>query len=372
MNNARLKEVDVLRALSFIFVVEQHTMGGYYNIDGISSLYYGIFKFFYTLAKPAVASFLCISAISLCYSYSQNFDYKHYYIRRIVTVFIPYTVWSMIYIFINKKYTNLTDLFLEILSGDSCYHLWYMAMVIRLFIYFPIILLAAKKIHEQKFMFRLITFLLFILSYYEISKYQIVISNKFINLLFTNPTKLQSKFINVSPLFWYLYFGIGIYIAFNYKTFKEKILKFKFPVLLFYIALFIYSYLNEMNLVKFNRCLSISYFVFSILGWYIISLKLSNNVATYNFFNFISKYSFGGYLCHILVVGHVVNSVRLIFNLNDWLAIGVITWIVSSIISTCLIKLITYIPYTRFITGIKHKNIVSKYNMPKKIDWINK
>lgn len=56
--NGRLKELDILRALAFIFVVEQHSMGGYYNIKGISYLYYGIFKFFYTLAKPAVACFL--------------------------------------------------------------------------------------------------------------------------------------------------------------------------------------------------------------------------------------------------------------------------------------------------------------------------
>ncbi|KGI36635.1 hypothetical protein [Clostridium tetani] len=45
-NNLRLKELDILRALSFIFVVEQHSMGGHYNIKGISNLYYGIFKFF--------------------------------------------------------------------------------------------------------------------------------------------------------------------------------------------------------------------------------------------------------------------------------------------------------------------------------------
>ncbi|AKA67338.1 acyltransferase family protein [Clostridium scatologenes] len=77
MKNARLKELDVLRAFAFIFVVEQHTMGGYFNIKGISYLYYEIFKFMYTLAKPAVAVFLCISGIVVSYSSLKKFVIKN-------------------------------------------------------------------------------------------------------------------------------------------------------------------------------------------------------------------------------------------------------------------------------------------------------
>lgn len=111
---------------------------------------------------------------------------------------------------------------------------------------------------------------------------------------------------------------------------------------------------------------------FSILGWYIISVQLSNSIKLYSFFNFISKYSFGGYLCRILVIVHVVNKVRLIFNLKDWLAVGLITWITSSIVSPCLIKLINLVPYTKFITGIKHKKLIPNYNVFEKISFINK
>lgn len=82
-HNKRLKELDVLRAIAFIFVVEQHTMGGYSNINGISSFYYHIFKFFYTIATPAVAVFFCISAVSLFHVYSKKLDHKKFYIKRI-------------------------------------------------------------------------------------------------------------------------------------------------------------------------------------------------------------------------------------------------------------------------------------------------
>ncbi|MEW9095824.1 MAG: acyltransferase [Clostridiaceae bacterium] len=362
MNNTdRLKELDVLRAISFIFVVEQHTMGGYSRIDGISYSYFQIFKFFYTLAKPAVAAFLCISAISLFYSYSKEFDWKKYYIKRITKVFIPYTLWSITYLFVFDKYTNLTNLFIQLLSGDAAYHLWYMAMIIRLYIYFPLILFAAKKIHEQNLILRILVFLTLVLSYYQVSKYQSLISNKFTHFIFNNPTEIQAKIINVSPLFWSLYFILGIYIALNYEAFKKRILKFKIPVIFIYISLFVYAYLNEMEKVKFNRGLSLLYFVFSILAWYIISVSLSNKIKIYSFFNFISKYSFASYMYHILVVGFVVNNVRIYLNLNDWLAIGLTTWMMTSILTPVLIKIISYIPYSEFITGTKKKHYKNKF-----------
>lgn len=364
MKNNRLKELDILRALSFIFVVEQHTMGGYSNIKGISYFYVQIFKFFYTLAKPAVASFLCISAISLCYAYSENLNLKKYYIKRVTNVFIPYTICSVLYLFILGNYTNPINLFGQLLSGNARYHLWYMGMVIRLFIYFPSILFIAKKVHTQNLTLRISIFITLILSYYQVSKYQNVISNKLSHFLFSNPTKIQARIVNVSPLFWFLYFVLGIYIGLNYKTFKDKILKFKVPVIFTYIALFLYAFLNEMSQIKFNRGLSLFYSVFSILAWYIISVSLSNKIKTYNFLNFISKYSFASYLYHISVVGIVVNKVRWNLKLNDWLAVGLLTWGVSSILTPFLIKLITYIPYSQFITGINrpHHYNNKKYN----------
>ena len=100
------------------------------------------------------------------------------------------------------------------------------------------------------------------------------------------------------------------------------------------------------------------YYIFTILCWYIISIYLSYSINVYNLFNFISKYSFAGYLVHILVAANVVNFVRLYFHLNNWLIIGLLTWILTIFISLIIIKLISYIPYSEFVTGVyssKHK-----------------
>lgn len=356
--NERLKELDVLRAIAFIFVVEQHTMGGYSNIKGISYTYYQIFKFFYTIATPAVAVFFCISAISLFHVYSKKFDCKKFYVKRIKKTLIPYIVWSLLYMYMAKNIINFSHSIIQILAGNACYHLWYMAMLLRVLIYFPIILYISKKIHIQDLRLRLGIFVMFLLSYYEISKYQNIISNKVTHFIFNNPVPIQARIINVSPLFWSLYFILGIYISLNYKNFKTFVLKFKFPIVIGYIILLIHSYLNQINIIKFNRSLSLMYYIFTILCWYIISIYLSYSINVYNLFNFISKYSFAGYLVHILVAANVVNFVRLYFHLNNWLIIGLLTWILTIFISLIIIKLISYIPYSEFVTGVyssKHK-----------------
>ncbi|WP_035293393.1 acyltransferase [Clostridium sp. KNHs214] len=355
----RLKEIDVLRVIAFIFVVEQHSMGGYSNIKGISYSYFKIFKFVYTMAKPAAAAFFCISAITLLKSYSEKFDCKIYYTKRIKKIILPYMIWSIIFIFRYGKYEGFTNLFGQILSGNAYYHLWYMGMIMRIYLYLPIILFIANNIHNKKMGLRVLTFLTLIIGYYYISKYQNVISNKCIQTIFTNPTKVQRKFINVSPLFWYLYFVIGIYIGLNYESFKKNISKIKIPVTLIYISLLIYAYLNEIKIIKYNRCLGLLYFVFSILFWYVISLYLSNKVRIYSLFNFIGRYSFAGYIIHVPVIQRIASILMGTFHLTNWLVIGLLTWVSTSLVAPLLVKLISYIPYSELITGIKS---VSKKN----------
>ncbi|AWI06220.1 acyltransferase [Clostridium drakei] len=358
MKNDRLKELDVLRAFAFIFVVEQHTMGGYFNIKGISYFYYEIFKFMYTLAKPAVATFLCISGIVISYSSIKKFVIKKYYIKKAVYIFIPYVLWSIVYMHYFKKNINIPDLCMQVLSGDAGYHLWYMGMAVRLFIYLPLILWILKKVHVQNFILRFFVFVSITLSYYEVSKYENVISDKVIHFIFNNPTAVQMKIINISPFFWFLYFVMGIYIALNYEVFKRTVLKFKVLIIIIYIGLFTYAYLDEMNMVPFVRSIYLLYFVFSILAWYIISVMLSNRAVIYSIFNFFGKYSFGSYLSHVLLIQSILKIIMFKYGIRDWLAVGTVLWISSCIVNTILIKAISHIPYGYFITGNKEKSYI--------------
>jgi peptidoglycan/LPS O-acetylase OafA/YrhL len=248
---------------------------------------------------------------------------------------------------------------MEIIAGNGAYHLWYMGMILRLYILFPIIFITAKKIHNSNFILRIFVFITLIAIYYNVNKYNNVISNSVSKFLFSNPTGLQNRIVNISFIFWYLYFVIGIYTILNYKYIKEKLLSYKFIILNTYILILIYTYINEIypERFKFVRGISISYYIFSLLTFYIISVLLSRKLKFYRLMNFFSKYSFGAYMVHVIFIGTVVQNLRLYFHVKNYVILGILTWILVCFFSAAFIKFISYIPFSHYITGTKTSKI---------------
>ncbi len=249
---------------------------------------------------------------------------------------------------------------MQIITGDSEYHLWYMGMILRLFLYFPIILWIVRIIHKQNKILRISVFIILMGSYYEIQKYQYLITTSVIHFVFINPSSLQQKFINITPLIWIGYFIIGIYISLYYEKFKYITLKFKSVIVTIYLSLFTYEYLSSIQVINYkgvyDNILWLLYCVCTILFMYIVSCGLCNKVRIYNILNFISKYSYGAYLAQLIVIDYFYNNLACHFNIKTYnLTIHLITWVAVSLLSPLLIKIISCIPYTGFITGVKTK-----------------
>ena len=79
MKKERLLEFDILRGLAFIFIVIQHTLGGFSFRDDITTNGLFISKFIYTIAKIATPLFVCLTGISLLYTYYDKFNAKDFY-----------------------------------------------------------------------------------------------------------------------------------------------------------------------------------------------------------------------------------------------------------------------------------------------------
>lgn len=361
MTKERLKELDIMRAIAFIFVVTQHIIGGYSYIEKVPKNEHLILKILYIVAKPAVPIFLTISAISLFYVYYDNFHWKKYYIKRAKYILIPYTIWSAINMYKLGNGDRFNDFIWEVLSGNGAFHFWYMGMILRLYIYMPVILYIAKKIHNSSNILRSIVFISIFPLYYMISKYQYTISQDLGKFIFKNPTELQQKFINISPMFWMLYFILGIYIALNYKTFKNIIMKFKWMIVAAYLPLLAYAYLNEIKAVEFKRSLYILFMLFTILVVYILALYLADFKKLYSKLKFIGDYSFAAYMAHIIVLNWMANYLQLRFGIRDYLILGLCVLVITSIITPLIIYFLTYFPYSQYITGAKN-NMVKGIN----------
>lgn len=353
MNNKRLKELDILRAIAFIFVVAQHTLGGFSNIKSISYLDFVTMKFVYVMAKTAVPIFLFISAVSLFYVYFNKFNWKNYYMKRIKYVLIPYIIWSAINMVMLGNEDRFKNFIVQLIAGNGAFHFWYMGTIIRLYLIFPIILWAAKKVYSMNIKVRASVFIGTIVMYYIVSVHQTTIADKISFFIFKNPTDLQHRIVNISILFWFLYFVMGIYFALNYEYLKKKVLEYRKSILIIYCMLFVYSYLNELDKIQFVRSLSLLYTVFSILAFYVLSDALVSNYKAYRGMKFISDYSFAAYMAHIMVINAVVNYIRLKFNNIDYLILGLLAWGITSVATPILFSLISYIPCSQYVTGVK-------------------
>lgn len=370
-NDKRLKEIDILKAAAFVFVVAQHTIGGYSNGKNLSFLEYSILKFLYVSAKPAVPIFSFISGVLFFKVYEEKPDIKKFYLKKIKYILIPYIIWSGLNMYFLKNTARFKDFIIEIIGGNGAYHLWYMGMIIRLYLIFPFIFYVAKKIHKSNIIIRIATFISLIVLYYEVSKYNSVISDYVGKMIFGKPTELEMRIVNISFIFWYLYFVLGIYVGLNYDFIKQKLLKSKLLIFIIYVFLLIYAYLNETNSIDFIRSLSIAYYCFSILAVYLVSIMLSERIKIYEIMSFISKYSFSAYMLHIIVINHVVQYLRGKLFISDYLMLGILSCIFVVIISTAIIKCLSFVPFSSYITGVKCSKIkLSNYGFEIKI-WKN-
>jgi len=344
MKKERLLEFDVLRAIAFIFVVLQHSIGGFSFRNDISVQDFLVSKFLYVMAEIAVPLFVFLTGVALLYTYYDKFDIKSFYIKKLKFLVFPFFIWSLFIMFYNNEPID-KHVFENIFTGNAQYHLWYMAMILRIYLYFPIILNIARLIKKSNKYIRIGCFIFLTLGYWSLlNHYEILgILSK---LIFKNPTDLQNKFINITPLFYYLYFVIGAYIITNYKTFKKLIFRYKYIVVFAYILAFLYYYYIEISdrienpfpYIKSYTLTSIFYRSISILFFYILSYYIVIKLKKiFYLLKIISKYSFPAYLIHVFIMNNLTSYIS-----SNKYIISPIKFFISTIVISifvCLDKL---------------------------------
>lgn len=358
MKKERLLELDVMRGIAFLFIVLQHTIGGFSYRDDISFNNFIVSKFIYIGAETGVELFIFLTAASLIYTYINKFDIKDFYIKKLKFLVLPFVIWSII-IMINNGQTLNVQSILVIFTGDAQYHLWYMGMILRIYLYFPIILWITKKVLKQNIYIKSGVFILLAYLYsYVLNHYGI--AGFVIEHLFKNPSDLEKKLVNISPIFYYFYFVIGVYAICNYKKFKEKVLKFKYLISVVYIITFgFYFYIAVteryslgLPVLKSSIEMSILYRTMSVLFFYLVSCIIAEKFSIMlNILTVISRYSFPAYLIHVMILNrltlYVATGPHIIYYLRYF-------FMVSSI-SIAISWLINYIPYSEYIIGVRSK-----------------
>lgn len=288
-----------------------HTTSNFTNINTFSALpvvVCGIDIF----AQFAVPMFVLISGLVLSFRYDGDYSIRTFYKKRINRLLIPYLIWSLIYIgmnFYSNKDISISEIIFNLLTGTAFYHLWFFFLIFQLYILFPFY----RKFLKGKSFF--IVILIYII--------QIAFNYFKIGLVENAQLAIVVKRIFLSHIF---YFSLGIWIADNLEKVEVLLSKFKFYITIFILIitglgvyLFTFNWLainnkfySEFNMLQASEKITLPLlYVFVFILLYYVASKTS--LRTKNFLETISKYSFGIYLSHALILFIII---RLLGKIN--------------------------------------------------------
>lgn len=145
MQKHRLDEIDILRGLAFLAIAMQHSLAVFIHTPDLDNISAWVSAFVLILIRYAVPLFITITGLVLLYNHGQDeFSYGQFIKKRFTQAFIPYFVWTIIYYVWSSgpaipanPWAAPAAIAKLTLSGDACYHLWFMVAIIQFYLLFP-------------------------------------------------------------------------------------------------------------------------------------------------------------------------------------------------------------------------------------------
>ena len=246
--------------------------------------------------------FILLSGLVLSLRYDGDYSINTFYKKRINRLLIPYLIWSVIYIavgFIGNQDISTSEIIFKLFTGTAYYHLWFFFLIFQLYFIFPFY---RKLFKGKSFIVVSITLIVQILfNHYKIG----IVENAQLDLII--------KRLFLSHIF---YFSLGIWIADNLTKVETLLSKInKYAVLIIFMFTVQASYIFSFNWLAINNHFFDKYdvlvlsekvflpllYVMIFIVLYSFTIRLRSAKFT-NFMEVTSKYSFGIYLSHALIL----------------------------------------------------------------------
>lgn len=371
MAEKRFDEIDIMRIFGFLMVVDQHILGSYAQRPEASFGDSMILNFLYLLGRPAVPMFVAITGFTLFNANYSNFNIKKFYRKRLGTIVVPYLFWSFATILLFHKYEILEDIVWRLLTGTASYHLWYMGMTIRLYLWFPIILAGAVWLRNRNRGVQGFTVAILSLLYWILLKNNNIFIDGVSKFIFGNPTQLEKLFVQYTPLLWSIYFIWGAFSWFNYEDFKNFASRHKGKIILLHIPLTLYMYYAQIcsslpegfRRINSEHAIYILYMINTILVIYIISLRIREKADSYiKLLSELGSLSYGAYLVHVIVLNYAAEIVSTWMPVKSYLISGLIIFIWTSWVSFGICHVIRHMPLSKYVIGVRTAPLLNKYD----------
>lgn len=343
-NSERLYYLDFLRIISAFAVVFLHVCAqNWFNVS-YNSYKWNILNIYDSLVRWCVPVFVMISGVLFL---QKDKTIKELYSKNIFHIFLVLILWSFIYSVVELFQNNLTIKDSVILFIKGTGHLWYLKMILGLYILIPII----KRVVQDKKLTKYVLSVIFIFSMF-LPQLIYVIGVKYETLLkiFNDIMKYNIFTYSLGFIF---YFILGYHINNTVISDRNKkviyvlgLAGFLFTAISTYL---ISKYTKTNNSMFYDFCSinvaleSIAIFVFAKDINYKFSIK---SEKFKRIITSLSKYSFGCYLIHMLVIKELSYFGLNTLSFNPIISVIFISFIVI-IISFGISALINNIPFLK-------------------------
>lgn len=304
----RKTEISFLNVLFCILVLYIHCTSEGVTLLPRENISHTILYAAWSLSTFVVQGFIFLSALKH-FLKEDTVSYPKFLLSKLKTIFLPYTIWCVVYylsfVAVGVYTFDLTELIKGIFIGNISAPFYYIIALMQFFLLFPL----WKKIFRKD-------------NIIIVLPVTIVISTLFteglpvvLNIFFPNHPFLYNDRIFTTYL---AYWALGCYAGLYYQDFKAILLKYKG----FICTVFILSAVGNVCLpyiaekygysMFFLSDMKILYSIASILFTYMIALVVKDGkLANSKLLNAIDRSSYTIYLCHFLVLFAVDSVIRM-------------------------------------------------------------
>ena len=337
---------DNLRVVATIAVIGIHVSSAYQPASraSISAYDFWVGNVFCSLSRFAVPVFVMLSGALLL---SKDYKISVFLKKRLVRLLIPFIFWSFAYIAnslindfeagIRPGFWEITrNIFLQLRDGSSG-HLWYIYMIIGLYLFIPIIGKWVRNATEKELLYFLgIWGCVLILDQPVISKIKPDIDLSYF-----------SGFLG--------YLVLGHYL--KIKSFGSTCQTNTIALILIGLGLastilgtFLVHFYTNNYVSTFYEPLSPNILLYAMGLFILMKNKDISSLPAISIRNFISKYSYGIFLVHIMVLSKLDDfNIRWNF-INSIIGIPITVFTIL-IISALIVFIVNKLPFGKYISG---------------------
>lgn len=341
-NNNRTVYFDYLRVLATFSVIILHVSAQNWDSTAVNGFAWQTFNFFDSIVRWCVPVFVMISGALFL---NRNIPIKKIYSKYVLRMATSFAVWSFIYALVYGS--SIGRIILRTICGY--YHMWFILMIIGIYICIPVIKIIANNLKTTKY------YLILFFAFACVIPWVATIINDFIDVEIikkvTSAISDDFNAMNMSMVLGYAgYFILGYYLNKVDLNKKARIIIYAiggFGFVFTVVASSLISIKTKEPTQNYYGYFSVNALFESVAIFTLFKYRKFGSEKTNNFIAKLSKYSFGIYLIHVIIIdmlGKCLDINTLSFNpIASVIVISVIVFIISCVISAGL----NHIPFVK-------------------------